>query len=76
MTKKIRRRHRADLTGFTITLRSMDNPPPSDEVYEALADAVLEWWRRKKQNQQTDPPTPQGGESPSEYCAAMPRQGE
>ena len=46
--RKIRRRHRADLSGFTIEVRSMDNPPPADEVYEALADAFWDWYRRKK----------------------------
>ena len=51
MGKKIRRRHRADLKGFTITVSSMENPPPPDKVYEALADAFWEWYRRKKQRQ-------------------------
>jgi len=27
----------------------MENPPPADEVYEALADAFWDWYRRKQE---------------------------
>ena len=41
--KRIRRRHRADLRGFTIVFHSAENPEPLEGIAAALAEAFWAW---------------------------------
>jgi len=43
---KIRRRHRADLSGFTIVVPARDGMPLAESAYRALAEEFRQWLRR------------------------------
>ena len=44
--KRIRRRHRADLSGYAIVVPPRNGLPLSDAAYRALAEEFRQWLRR------------------------------
>jgi len=45
--RKTRRRRRADLTGYEVTVRGGTDTALAEEAYRALAEEFWRWWARK-----------------------------
>ena len=46
---KPKRRHRADLSGYTLKVAGMADPPAPDVIYKALYAEFLAWRRRVRE---------------------------